>query len=91
MNIVEKKLSLRGRSFVGTVIGTKMSKTITVEWETKRYIPKYERYEKRKTRVHAHLPDGAVVNVGDVVKITETRPISKTKTFVFVKNLSNEE
>ncbi len=91
MNIVEKNISLRGRTFVGTVVGTKMSKTITVEWERKRFIPKYERYEKRKSRVHAHMPEGAVAVVGDMVKVMESRPLSKTKNFVFIENLSNKE
>jgi len=88
---VEKKLSLRGRTFVGAVVSTKMSKTITVEWERKRFIPKYERYEKRKSRVHAHMPEGTVAKVGDIVKVMESRPLSKTKNFVFIENLSNKE
>lgn len=88
---MEKKLSLRGRTFVGTVVSTKMSKTITVEWERRRFIPKYERYEKRKSRVHAHMPEGAVALVGDTVKVMESRPLSKTKHFVFIENISNKE
>lgn len=83
-----KNFSLRGRSFIGKVISNKMAKTITVEWERRRKIPKYERYEKRRTRIHAHLPEGSMAEVGDMVKIMESRPISKTKTFVFVENLS---
>ena len=83
-----KVISLRGRVFTGTVTSTKMANTITVEWQRSRYIPKYERYDKRRTRVHAHMPAGAVANVGDIVKIMETRPISKTKSFIFVENLS---
>lgn len=83
-----KVISLRGRVFTGTVTSTKMASTITVEWKGTRYIPKYERYDKRKTRVHAHMPKGAQANVGDIVKIMETRPISKTKSFIFIENLS---
>ena len=86
----ESSIGTRGRTFVGTVISTKMSKTITVEWERRRKIPKYERYEKRRTRIHAHLPEGAHVEVGDVVEIAETRPISKTKNFIFVKKMNVE-
>lgn len=87
----ERRLSLRGRTFTGTVVSTKMSKTITIEWEKRRYIPKYERYEKRRTRIHAHLPDGVEVKEGDVVKVMETRPISKTKNFIFVEKISNSD
>ena len=91
-NNSKRPLSLRGRVFVGTVVAKRMSKTITVEWGRRRIIPKYERYEKRRTRIHAHLPDGSEeVNEGDVVVIMESRPISKTKNFVFVRKLSKEE
>ncbi len=84
-------ISLRGRVFTGTVVSTKMSKTITVEWERRRKIPKYERYERRKTRIHAHLPEGNEVEVGDIVRVMETRPISKTKHFIFVEKVTKEE
>jgi small subunit ribosomal protein S17 len=87
----QRPLSTRGRTFVGTVVKDKMARTITVEWERQRKIPKYERYEKRRTRIHAHLPEGAVAEVGDVVKVMETRPISKTKTFIFIENLSRKD
>jgi ribosomal protein S17 len=43
--------STRGRTFTGIVVGDKMSKTVTVEWTRRSYIPKYERYERRRTRV----------------------------------------
>ena len=81
-----KPLSTRGRTYTGTVISNKMSKTVTVEWEGRKYIPKYQRYEKRRTRVKAHDETG--VKVGDKVEIMETRPISKTKNFLVIKKLS---
>ncbi len=86
----ESTLSLRGRTFTGTVVSTKMSKTITIEWERRKHIPKYGRYEKRRTRIHAHLPEGAIAEIGDIVRVQETRPISKTKTFIFIENLSKK-
>lgn len=83
-----QSIGTRGRTFVGTVISTKMHNTITVEWERRRKIPKYERYEKRRTRIHAHLPEGAEdIKEGDVVKVAETRPLSKTKNFIFVEKM----
>jgi small subunit ribosomal protein S17 len=77
-----KPLSIRGRKFTGLVISDKMSKTVTVEWERRRYIPKYERYQKRRTRVKAHNPAAMNAEKGDIVVIEETRPISKTKNFI---------
>jgi small subunit ribosomal protein S17 len=82
------KIKLHGRSFVGRVVSTKMQKTVTVEWDRVKYIHKYERNEKRRSRVHAHLPSSIQVKDGDIVKITETRPLSKTKTFVVVEKVS---
>ena len=78
---MEKKISTRGRTFTGVVIADKMAKTVTVEWEGQKYIPKYERYEKRRTRVKAHNPESINAREGDVVIIKETRPLSKTKHF----------
>ena len=80
-----KPLPTRGRTFEGTVISDKMAKTVTVEWDRRKEIPKYERYAKARTRVKAHNELGA--KLGDKVRIQETRPISKTKKFTVVKVL----
>jgi small subunit ribosomal protein S17 len=85
-----KSVLPRGRTFVGNVISDKMSKTVTVEWERRVYVPKYERYEKKKSRVKAHNPDEIGAKKGDVVKITETRPLSKTKNFIIVEIVGQE-
>ena len=78
-----KPLSTRGRTFMGAVISDRMTKTVTVEWERRKYVPKYQRYEKRRTRVKAH--DEMNAKVGDIVEIVETRPISKTKNFLVMR------
>jgi small subunit ribosomal protein S17 len=77
-----KAISTRGRTFTGIVISDKMNKTVTVEWERRRYIPKYERYQKRRTKVKAHNPTTMNAETGDIVNIIETRPLSKTKNFI---------
>lgn len=82
---MDRKLSTRGRKFTGTVISDKMTKTVTVEWERRKFIKKYERYEKRRTRIKAHNPEDIDAEKGDVVVIEETRPISKTKNFIVTK------
>jgi len=78
-------LKVRGRTFTGSIIKAGMHRTVTVEWERPFYIPKYERYEKRRTRIKAHNPDCMAAKVGDKVMIAESRPISKTKNFVVVE------
>ena len=84
-------LKCRGRTFTGTVISGKMQKTMTVEWEWKNYIRKYERYEKKRSRVKAHNPSCINAKKGDIVKIMECRPLSKTKNFVVVEVLGREK
>ncbi len=81
------RLSTRGRTFVGNVTSDKMSKTVTVSWERKIYIPKYERYEKRRSKVKAHNPECINAKMGDKVKIIECRPLSKTKNFVVIEKI----
>ncbi|MDD9953978.1 MAG: 30S ribosomal protein S17 [Candidatus Woesearchaeota archaeon] len=81
----EPTLSTRGRTFTGTVVSDKMAKTVTVEWPRRKYVKKYQRYEKRRTRVKAHDELGA--KKGDRVEIMETRPLSKTKHFIVTKVL----
>lgn len=71
-------LKTRGRTFRGTVVRVK-EKRVVIEFERVAIIHKYERYEKRKTRIHAHLPDcmASKIKVGDSVLVVECRPLSK--------------
>jgi len=79
-------LRLRGQLFEGVVSSVGMSKSIIVELQKVRYMPKYERYEKRTSKIPAHLPSCiGDLAVGDRVKIMECRPISKTVSFCVVE------
>lgn len=78
-------LSLRGRTFIGNVISAKATKTATIEWGRIKYIPKYERYEKGRTKTKAHNPECIGAKTGDKVKIMECKPLSKTKKFVIIE------
>ena len=84
-------LGTRGRSFIGTVISTKMQRTAIVEWMRRYYLSKYERYEKRRSKVKAHNSDCINAKEGDLVRITECKPLSKTKNFVIVEVLGKEK
>jgi small subunit ribosomal protein S17 len=88
---IHGSLKCRGKSFVGTVISTKMHKTAILEWSWKHFIPKYERYEKRRTRIKVHSPPCINAKDGDVVKVMECRPLSKTKHFVIVEKVGVEK
>jgi small subunit ribosomal protein S17 len=83
----QKKYSLHGRTFVGVVTSTKMHKTAIVEWSKRIKIPKYDRFMIKKKKKAAHVPEDITVKVGDMVRIKETRPISKTKTFIIVEKI----
>lgn len=78
-------VKVRGRVFTGTVVSAKMQKTVTVEWPRRKFNTKYERFEMRRTRVKAHNPESIDAREGDIVRIAETRPLSKTKNFVVIE------
>ena len=82
----DKKLKMRGRTFEGIVI-KKLTDRVTIQFERMLKLPKYERYEKRKTKIHARLPDCMKdeIMIGDLVRVAETRPISKMIHFVVLK------
>jgi len=69
---------------IGTVTSNKMNKTITVAVERKVKHPIYGKFVKKTTRFHAH-DDKNECNIGDVVRIMETRPLSKTKRWRLVE------
>ncbi len=81
-------LKVRGRIFTGIVTSNKVPGTVTVKWNYYQYIPKYERYERRKTSLAAHNPNCIGAREGDTVKIGECRPISKTKSFVVIEKIA---
>ncbi len=78
-------LSVRGRIFTGKVVKEPFHRTTTVEFPRQFYIPKFERYEKRRSRIKAHVPDCLEVKKDSAVRIMETRKISKTKNFVVIE------
>ena len=84
-------LPVRGQSFVGVVVSDKPQKTVIIKREIIKYIKKYERYERRTSKLAAHNPPCINAKVGDIVRVMECRPISKTKAFVVVEKLGRVE
>jgi small subunit ribosomal protein S17 len=62
----------------GVVVSSQMDKTIVVRVETQKAHRRYKKIIRRSTKFHAH-DERNEANVGDVVRIVETRPLSKTK------------
>jgi small subunit ribosomal protein S17 len=63
---------------IGEVVSTKMQKTIVVEVEMRKAHPKYRRVMKTSKKFYAH-DEQNTARVGDMVRIRETRPLSKLK------------
>ncbi len=81
-------LPVRGQVITGNVVSDRMEGSVVVGREYLHYIKKFNRYEKRRSSIHAHNPPCINARVGDRVKIAECRPISKTKHFVVVEVLT---
>jgi small subunit ribosomal protein S17 len=77
-------VSVRGRVFGGRVISAKSHLTAVVERRYPHFVPKYQGYERRKSRITAHNPACIAAKEGDTVIVAECRPLSKTKKFVVV-------
>ena len=75
-------LTTRGKTLTGTIVSTKPKNTAIIQREYLHYIPKYKRYERRTSKINAHLPACMTAQTGDKVTIMETRKLSKTKSFV---------
>lgn len=86
-----QSIRTRGRTFTGIVVEAKMQTTATVEWPRRKYVTKYERYERKRTKIKAHNPKEIDAKKGDIVKIIECRPISKTKHFKIVEKIGHEK
>jgi small subunit ribosomal protein S17 len=71
----------KGRVVTGRVVSNKCNQTITVLIERREPHPVYGKYIRRSTKVHAHDANNECA-VGDVVTVRESRPYSKTKTWV---------
>lgn len=75
------------RTKVGKVVSDKMQKTIVVAVERTVKHPKYGKIMKKITKLHAH-DENEVCVIGNTVKISETRPLSKLKTWELVEVIS---
>ena len=71
----------------GRVVSTKMQKTVTVLIERQVKHGLYGKYIKRSTKLHAHDEEGKCKD-GDLVRVAECRPLSKTKNWRVVEVLT---
>ena len=78
------------RTLTGTVVSDKMNKTAVVLFERKVKHPKYGKFIKKSTKYKIHDEDNKC-KIGDIVTITEVRPISKDKSWKLVDILRSKE
>ena len=74
----------RKRTATGRVVSNKMNKTVTVLVERRVKHPVYGKYMTRSSKLHAHDEEN-VCQVGDLVTVAESRPISRSKTWALVE------
>jgi small subunit ribosomal protein S17 len=89
---MDAKEQIRKTAKIGTVIGKKMMKTVTVQVERQVRHPLYKKTVRRRKTFLVH-DEVDKCKVGDVVRIVETRPISKRKTWrvLEIVGLSSDE
>ena len=85
-------LSVRGRRFEG-MLAKMVGQRAVIEWERIIYYPKFERYARLKSKLHAHIPKCMMkeLQIGDYIEIGECRPLSKIIHFVVTKKIRSKE
>jgi small subunit ribosomal protein S17 len=79
-------LKVRGKILSGRVVSTAGKSFVVVEMQYLHRLSKYNRGERRRSRLSAHLPPCVDAQEGDVVTLGECRPLSKTISFVVVES-----
>lgn len=78
---------LRGRLIRGKVASAISGGNAVIERHYFSYVKKYMRYEKRRSKIHAHFPPCIEAGKGDTVTIAECRPLTKTAAFVVIEKV----
>jgi small subunit ribosomal protein S17 len=80
---------IRGKITQGVVVSKKSRNTIVIRQDYVQFVKKYQRYERRNSRLACHLPDCLrnVITIGDLVKVGESRKLSKTKAFIVLDKI----
>lgn len=85
------EIMVKKELFTGKVVKRDVNRSATIEWYDSCLIPKYERYEIRRRRLHVHNPSCLDARIGDEVVVVRTRPLSKTKHHVIIQKISPQK
>ena len=83
------KSRIRGKITKGVVVNKKSKNTVVIRQDYVQFVKKYQRYERRNSRLVCHLPEclNHVIEVGDLVRVGESRKLSKTKAFIVLDKI----
>ncbi|MAF99258.1 MAG: 30S ribosomal protein S17 [Nanoarchaeota archaeon] len=79
------KMAVKREFITGKVISKDTHHSATIEWARKYPVPKYERFEIRRSRIRVHNPLCINAEKGQTVLTARTRPMSKTKHYTIIK------
>ncbi|MHA1391010.1 MAG: 30S ribosomal protein S17 [Promethearchaeota archaeon] len=80
---------IRGKITQGVVVNKKSKNTVVIRQDYVKFVKKYQRYERRNSRLSCHLPEclNNDIEVGDLVRVGESRKLSKTKAFIVLDKI----
>lgn len=84
------QVNVKKEVYTGIVIKKDAHRSATIEWKHRHYVPKYERYEVRRSRLRVHNPACVNAQIGQEVVAAKTHPLSKTKNHVIIR-INNPE
>ncbi len=83
-------MQIRRKEFIGKVVSDKMEKTVVVTVRRQFVHPIYDKVMRRNMRFHAH-DERNECHIGDIVKIIQTRPLSKTKGWAVAERIEQAQ
>ena len=83
---------IRGKITQGVVVNKKSKNTVIIRQDYVQFIKKYQRYERRNTRLACHLPECLIheIELGDLVRVGESRKLSKSKAFIVLGKITSK-
>jgi small subunit ribosomal protein S17 len=78
------QISVKKELFKGKVVKKDINGSATIEWFRPYFVPKYERYEVRRSRMRVHNPQCVDAQIGQEVTVARSRPLSKTKNHIIL-------
>ena len=82
---------IRGKITKGVVVSKKSRNTVIIRQDYVQFIKKYQRYERRNSRLACHLPEclSHDIEIGDLVIVGESRKLAKTKAFIVLDKIKS--